>query len=78
MSEFAKGDRVRVNGGGSHLEGRIATVLRQRGGQTGERVRIKVNVKMPEIEPDWEHDYWSVEEKHLTLVDAVTELGELA
>ena len=71
---FHANDRVRVLGGGSHLEGRVATVLGEddRGG-----VRIKCNVKLPNVAPDWEHDYWCVHAGELELIDVVTELAEL-
>ena len=72
---FNKNDRVLITNSGSHLDGRVATVL---GYDGSGRVRLKVNIKMPEIAPDWEHDYWATAEEHLSLTDAVTELGELA
>ena len=71
--KFEVGDRVRVSGVG-HLNGRIGTVL---GTDGFDKVRIKCNVKLPEVSADWEHDYWAVEDDHLELVDAITELGEI-
>ena len=73
-ARFKNGDRVLVTGGGSHLEGRVATVIGEdsRGG-----VRIKCNVKLPAVSDDWEHDYWCVHEGELELTDVVTELAEL-
>ena len=71
---FNKNDRVRVAGEGHWMSGRCATVL---GYDSRGRVRIKVNVKLPEVSPDWEHDYWAVEESVLELTDSVTELGEI-
>lgn len=71
---FQVNDRVRVVSGG-FLKGRIATVL---GTERGDKVRIKVTVKLPEVSPVWTHDYWAVSADRLELVDVVTELGELA
>ena len=72
--KFEVGDRVRVTGVG-HLNGRVATVL---GTDGFDKVRLKVHVEIPEIHPTWSHDYWAVEEDHLELTDAVSELGDLA